>query len=86
MTAIRLDPLMNRLILDLEAEPEPSAVIQVQKATVGLARFGTVQAIGPEVRDVKVGQRVLASLTAGVEVGTGVIMITEDAILGYTHE
>lgn len=83
--SVTYTPLLNHVLLALEPEPEQSSVIQVQRATVGLTRFATVTAIGPEVREVKVGQRVLASLTAGVEIGEGVVMVPESSVLGVAH-
>jgi hypothetical protein len=83
--SISFQPLVNQLLLTLEPEPPQSAIIDVQRATEGLARFGEVTAIGPEVRDVKVGQRVLASITAGVEMPSG-MLISEEAVLGIEHQ
>jgi hypothetical protein len=82
---IVFDPLVNNLIVRLQPEPEVSTVIQVQKSTEGLCRYGEILAIGPEVRDLKVGQTVLASVTAGVELSDGVL-ISENAVLGIVHE
>jgi NADPH:quinone reductase-like Zn-dependent oxidoreductase len=45
-----------------------------------------VTAVGPEVRDVKVGQRVLASITASVQIQDTIHMVAEPAILGVCHE
>jgi co-chaperonin GroES (HSP10) len=83
---VTFTPLLNHVLLRLEAEPEASSIIAVQKSVEGLTRFGTVTAVGPEVRDVKVGQRVLASITAGVEIQSKVIMVAEAAVLGVCHE
>ena len=81
MSRIVFQPLVNHLLLTLEPEPEMSSIIHVQKALVDLVRYGEITAIGPEVRDLKVGQRVLASVTAGVELAEGVL-IPETAVLG----
>ena len=81
MSRIVFQPLVNQLLLTLEPEPEMSSIIHVQKALVDLVRYGEITAIGPEVRDLKVGQRVLASVTAGVEMADGVL-IPETAVLG----
>ena len=81
MSRIVFQPLVNQLLLTLEPEPEMSSSIHVQKALVDLVRYGEITAIGPEVRDLKVGQRVLASVTAGVELAEGVL-IPETAVLG----
>ena len=79
--AVSFQPLVNHLLLTLEPEPEMSSIIHVQKSLVDLVRYGEITAIGPEVRDLKVGQRVLASVTAGVELADGVL-IPETAVLG----
>lgn len=83
--SIQFAPLTNHLLLTLEPEPEKSKIIAVQRSIEDLARFGKVTAIGPEVLDAKVGQRVLASITAGVEMPVG-MLIQESAILAYFHE
>jgi co-chaperonin GroES (HSP10) len=85
MSGVELEPLTNHLLLVLEPEPEKSKTIVLANQLEGLARFGKITAIGPEVRDLKVGMRVLASITAGVEVQAGVVMIAEGAVLGITH-
>jgi hypothetical protein len=85
MSRIEFYPLTNHILLTLEPEPEMSSVIDVQRSHEGLARFGEVTAIGPEVRDVKVGQRVLVSITASVEMPFG-HLISEEAILGVEHQ
>jgi co-chaperonin GroES (HSP10) len=82
---IEFQPLVSNLIVRLQPEPEVSTVIQVQKSTEGLCRYGEVIAIGPEVRDIKVGQTVLASVTAGVEMADG-MLLSESAVLGIVHE
>lgn len=81
---MRFTPLGANLIVKLEPEPELSSVIAVQRSVQDLCRFGEVLAIGPEVRDAKVGQRVLASITAGVEMAGG-ILINEQAVVAYVH-
>jgi hypothetical protein len=85
MSRIEFYPLTNHILLTLEPEPEMSSVIAVQRSHEGLARFGEVVGIGPEVRDVKVGQRVLASITAGVDIPSGTL-IPEEAVLGVEHQ
>jgi co-chaperonin GroES (HSP10) len=82
---IDFQPLVSNLIVRLQPEPELSSTIKVQRSTEGLCRYGEVLAVGPEVRDLKVGQTVLASVTAGVELSDGVL-ISENAVLGIVHE
>ena len=84
--SVTLQPLLNHVTLRLEPEPEKSKIIAVQSAYESLARFGVVEAVGPEVRDVKVGMRVLASVTAGVQLDDGLTMIPEDSVLAFQHE
>lgn len=86
MSQVKFHPLLNNLLIQLEPEPEQSTIIAVQKFTEGLARKGKVLSVGPEVRDVRVGQTVLASITAGVELSQGVVMVTERAVIGVQHE
>lgn len=78
--SVTFQPLMNGLLLQLEPEPEQSRVIHVQRSVQDLCRFGKVLTIGPEVRDIRKGQRVLASITAGIELQEGVLMIAETAV------
>jgi co-chaperonin GroES (HSP10) len=82
--SVALQPLIANILIKLEPEPPASAILEVQQREK-LCRFGEVVAIGPEVRDIKVGQRVLASVTAGVELDTG-ILIAEESVLGVFHE
>jgi hypothetical protein len=85
MSRIEFQPLTNQLLITVEPEPPQSTIIDVQRSHEGLARFGEVTAIGPEVRDVKVGQRVLASITAAADTPWG-HLISEEAVLGIQHE
>jgi hypothetical protein len=82
---IGFQPLLDGILLDLEPEAPLSTIIDVQQQYEKLCRWGRILAIGPEVRDAKVGQRVLASITAGVEMDFG-ILIRETALLAYAHE
>ena len=83
--SVTFAPLKDGILLALEPEQEVSSIIQVQRFTEGLARMGKVTAVGPEVREIKVGQVVLASITGGVELAGGVL-ITEKAVLGIRHD
>ena len=78
--SVTFQPLLDNLLLRLEPEPAQSGIIQVQKATQDLVRFGEVLTVGPEVRDIRKGQRVLASITAGIELQEGVMMVAETSI------
>ena len=78
-------PLTNLVLVSLDKEIlNTGSVIVVQHER--LIRFGIVTAIGPEVRDVKVGHRVLASIVGATEIGQGSVLVSEDAIQGIVHE
>jgi hypothetical protein len=81
--AVSFQPLGSNLLLELEPEAEQSSVIQVQKSLVDLVRYAKVLSVGPEVRDTSVGQRVIASVTAGTELGGMGMLIKESAILAH---
>ena len=83
--SVEFQPLIANVLIRVEPEPELSRVIAVQRSLEGLCRYGEILATGPEVRDVKVGQRVIASITAGTEMAQGTL-IPETAILGILHE
>lgn len=83
--SVVLNPLKNNLLFELEPEPELSQTITVVKAVEGLARFGRVLRVGPEVREIKEGMRVLASITAGICLKDNIHMIAEDAVLAIQH-
>lgn len=76
-------PFTNFVVLHLEPEAHSPGLIQVQRETESRVRYGRIMSIGPEVRDKKPGQRVLASLTAGVEIKPGYVVIPEQAVLAY---
>lgn len=82
---VTFQPLRNGVLLDLEPDPEPSKVIAIAGGTEKLVKFATVVAVGPEVRDAKVGQRVLCSITASQEI-LGHHLIQEPAIIGLGTE
>jgi hypothetical protein len=79
--SVTFEPAGNYVLLALEPDPEQSTIIQVQRSTEGLVRFGVVQAVGPEVRDARPGMRVMAGISAGVEIPGG-ILIRESSIMG----
>ena len=78
--SVTFQPLRNGVLLALEPTPERSKLIAVQQSLEDLVRFATVVAVGPDVKDAKVGQKVLANITAGVEVPGG-HLINEGAII-----
>jgi len=78
---VKVEPLRDQLLV----RPEPargltSALLTVVSHQQEPAVRGEVLAVGPEVRDVRVGQRVLFSKLQGQEV-MGLLVLAEGAIL-----
>ncbi len=82
--SVQFIPFMSNMIIQLEPTPPRSKILAMPGQMEDMARFATVVSIGPEVRDIKKGQRILASITAGVELQAGVVMIAECSVLAVT--
>ena len=76
-----LQPLKNHVLVELMPEAPRSALLTVI-TNPSRAQPAQVVAIGPEVRDVKVGQRVLVSRLAGQEIGDKVLL-REESVLAW---
>lgn len=72
-------PLRDMLLVEPEAPASRGllTVIRPERA----AKTVTVKAVGPEVREVKVGQRVIVNTIAGTQVG-GAWLVSQRAVLG----
>ncbi len=79
---VTFEPLGRQVLLTREPEPEASTILTVIRKE-GFAVYYRVVAVGPEVRDVKAGDRVLASSMAGLDLDLGEpqVLMTELAIL-----
>lgn len=79
-----ITPLRDQVYVELTALNEPQqgaiSVVRLERQPSTRAR---VLAIGEDVRDVQVGERVIISRLQGIEVGEGRLLIVEDAVLGY---
>mgnify|MGYP001588334438 CR=1 FL=1 len=83
---MRLDPLHNNLIVRLLPDAAaPKGVIQVVRLEQQPSQRAEVLAVGPEVRDVSVGQRVLVSRLQGIVFGDDVVL-PESAVLAFLEE
>lgn len=78
-----LNPLGSRLLVKLRAQPQKGLILRVTNDDA--ARAGDVIAIGPEVRDLEVGQGVLVSSLAGQQVGDDVLL-PESSVLAYLDD
>jgi co-chaperonin GroES (HSP10) len=82
--SVTLQPTANRVLVSLRPLPEKTGLIhRVQRQEY--AREADVIAVGPECRDVKVGDVVLVSALAGQLVGDNVLM-PEAAVMGFVEE
>ena len=79
---VSVEPLRNMLTVRPIAGPAYGGSLIVVSTPESAVR-GTVLAVGPEVRDVAVGQNVLFSRLQGFELSLGepVILIPEGAVL-----
>lgn len=81
---VTLAPVRDQVLVTLEPEPEASQIVATVKAASDRLRWAVVRAVGPEVRDVRVGRRVLLSILAGVEVAGG-FLVPEASIVAYAE-
>lgn len=81
MTTVVLEPLRDLVLVRLRPLPEKTgSIIRVQRNEI--ARKADVLAVGPEVRDVKVGWGVVVNPLAGQEVGEG-LLLPESSVMAY---
>lgn len=81
MTNVVLDPLQDRVLVRLRPLPEKTgSIIRVGRNEI--ARQADVLRVGPEVREVRVGQGVVVNPLAGQLVGDD-LLLPEDSILGW---
>lgn len=79
---LRVLPLRDLVLVVLEEPPAPSALVTVVRLERQPTTLARVHAIGPEVRETHVGQRVIVSRLQGIEVGTEVLL-PESAVLAH---
>lgn len=75
--------LRDLVCVTLEAD-EPSASasgIVVVRDARPTSTYAHVDALGPEVRDVRVGARVIISRLQGISIGPGQLVLPESAVL-----
>lgn len=77
---MKIQPLRNMVLLELAPNGAPSKRLTVIAPEQAICRF-VVRACGPEIRDVAVGQVVLANRLAATTI-QGQFLLPESAILG----
>lgn len=82
---MKLKPLKDRVVVTFTEEPEKTAGgIYVPEAAKDKPQDGTVTAVGPEVKDVKVGDTVLFDVYSGSKIKADdqdILVIKEEDIL-----
>jgi co-chaperonin GroES (HSP10) len=80
---VTLHPLMSHVLIRLRPLPEKTgSIIRVSRQEY--AREAEVLAVGPECRDVSVGDRVVVTTLAG-QVVNDAILIPESSILAFVE-
>ena len=75
-----------RVVRLLPDEPAAGGLVRPVRLERPPSTRAIVEAVGPDVRDVRVGQRVIVSRLQGVAVGDALLVLPESAILAYTEE
>lgn len=67
--------------LEDEAPPANGGLVAVVRLARPASTYARVVAVGPEVRDVRVGAKVVISRLQGIEIGDGQLLLPESAVL-----
>ena len=81
---MKLRPLRDFLVVRLLPEPKPAGLIVAVALSQKPSVHAEVLAVGSEVRDIQVGQKVIVSRLQGtlIELDEPVILMRESAVLG----
>lgn len=82
-----ITPLRAQVLVELEPANESAvgAGLVVLRQHVPPSAWARVVAVGPEVREVVPGERVVVSRLQGIQVGTAVLL-PESAVLAHAEE
>lgn len=80
MLAMTITPLRNLVVVQLRPESNGGPLVVVRKAKPAI-RHADVVAVGPECRDVQVGDGVLVNLLVASQIGES-YLVAEPQILG----
>lgn len=82
MSVFPYEPQRDMLFVEMDtAEDDDAAGIKLVRFGTPPSYTGRVRAIGPDVRDVRTGDRVVVSRLHGIEV-SGYVLVPESAVLG----
>jgi co-chaperonin GroES (HSP10) len=84
---MNIAPLRNMILVKLEDAPEPARAsgIVVARLEREPSCHAVVLAIGPDVRETRVGAHVVVSRLQGIEIA-GQVMLQESAVLAYLED
>lgn len=77
---MNITPLRAMVLVDLEDAPAEGGILELVKFDRQPSCYARVRAVGPEVRDARVGARVIVSRLQGIEVA-GSVLLPESAVL-----
>ena len=80
-----ITPLRSQILVRLVAEAQPSSALHVVRAATPTSTHAEVLAVGEEVREVRVGARVVVSRLQGIEVGE-LLLLPESAVLAVVPD
>ena len=85
---MRIEPLRDMILVRPWPRPAPTSNIVVVRVEQQPAVQAEVRAVGPETRDVRVGQQVIISRLQGLEINLGepLLLLPEAAVLGFVEE
>lgn len=82
-----MKPTGDKVLVEVDPPKEKTASgLYIQEEWKTLPPFGTVKAIGPDVQEVKVGDRILFNRYAAVQLDGNDRLITEKDILATVNE
>ena len=86
---MKLKPLKDRLVVTFTEEPEKTAGgLYMPEGTKDKPQDGTVEAVGPDVKDIKVGDVVLFDVYSGSKIKTDeqdILIIKEEDVLAIVE-
>lgn len=78
-----ITPTSNRILIQLDSASEKlEGGLYIPTSAQGEPQEGTVLNVGPKVTDITAGDRVLISKFSATEIEKGLVLVSEDDVLG----
>ena len=71
---VQIAPLADYLTVRLEPMPRPSSILHTPEPVYPLTRWATIEALGPRIAGLSIGQRCLVSLHQGIAVSDSILL------------